>query len=83
MKKKLSKFLFFIKQNIEIVILIFSIILLMFLTQSYNYIKNTKKQNFYNILENIYFEKTVNFYFDNLSPKYINVSHKITTGETL
>ena len=83
MKKKLSKFLFFIKQNIEIVILIFSIILLMFLTQSYNYIKNTKKQNFYNILENIYFEKTVNFYFENLSPKYLNISHKITTGETL
>ena len=83
MKKKLSKFLFFIKQNIEIVILIFSIILLMFLTQSYNYIKNTKKQNFYNILENIYFEKTVNFYFENLSPKYLNINHKITTGETL
>ena len=83
MKKKLSKFLFFIKLNIEIVILIISIILLMFLTQSYNHLKNTKKQNFYNILDNIYFEKTVNFYFENLTPKYLNINHKITSGETL
>ena len=83
MKKKLSIFLFFIKQNTEIVILIFSIILLILFTQSYNYLKKTKKQNFYNILENIYFEKTVNFYFENLSPKYLNINHKITAGETL
>jgi len=83
MKKKLSIFLFFIKQNTEIVILVFSIILLMLLTQSYNYLKTIKKQNLYNILENIYFEKTVNFYFENLSPKYLNINHKITAGETL
>jgi murein DD-endopeptidase MepM/ murein hydrolase activator NlpD len=83
MKKKLSKFLFFIKQNIEIIILVFSIILLMLLTQSYNYLKETKKNNLYNILKNIYFEKTLNFYFENLSPKYTNISHKITKGETL
>ena len=83
MKKKLSVFLFFIKQNIEVIVLIVSIILLVLLTQSHNYIKNIKKQNFYNILENIYFEKTVNFYFEKLSPKYLNISHKITAGETL
>ena len=83
MKKKLSKFLFFIKQNIEAIVLIVSIILLVLLTQSHNYIKNIKKQNFYNILENIYFEKTVNFYLENLSPKYLDIVHKITAGETL
>jgi murein DD-endopeptidase MepM/ murein hydrolase activator NlpD len=83
MKKKFTKFLFFIKQNIEIVILIISIILLMLLTQSYNYLKNTKKQNFYDILENIYFKKTLNFYFENLSPKYLNINHKVSSGETL
>ena len=83
MKKKISRFLFFIKQNIEITVLVFSIILLIILTQSYNSLKNTKKQNFYNILENIYFEKTLNFYFENLSPKYVNVNHKIIPGETL
>ena len=55
----------------------------MLLTQSYNYLKNTKKQNFYDILENIYFKKTLNFYFENLSPKYVNVNHKIIPGETL
>ena len=83
MKKKLTIFLFLIKQNIEIVILILSIILLMLLTQSYNSLKNTKKQNFHNILENIYFKKTVNFYFENLSPRYIDINHKVSKGETL
>ena len=55
----------------------------MLLTQSYNSLKNKKKQNFYSILENIYFKKTINFYFENLSPKYINISHKVLKGETL
>ena len=55
----------------------------MLLTQSYNYLKNTKKQNFYDILENIYFKKTLNFYFENLSPKYLNINHKVSSGETL
>ena len=83
MKKKISTFLFFAKQNIEITALVFSLILLILLTQSYNSLKNTKKKNFYNILQNIYFEKTLNFYFENLSPKYISINHRITPGETL
>jgi len=83
MKKKISTILFFAKQNIEITALVFSLILLIFLTQSYNSLKNTKKKNFYNILQNVYFEKTLNFYFENLSPKYIGINHRITPGETL
>ena len=83
MKKKISTFLFFAKQNIEITALVFSLILLIFLTQSYNSLKNTKKKNFYNILQNVYFEKTLNFYFENLSPKYISINHRIIPGETL
>jgi murein DD-endopeptidase MepM/ murein hydrolase activator NlpD len=83
MKKKISTFLFFAKQNIEITALVFSLILLILLTQSYNSLKNIKKKNFYNILQNIYFEKTLNFYFENLSPKYISINHRITPGETL
>ncbi len=83
MKKKILKFSFFIKKNIEIIVLIFFIILLIIVTQSYNSIKNAKKKNFYSILNNIYFEKTVNFYFESLSPKYLNINHKIKSGETL
>jgi murein DD-endopeptidase MepM/ murein hydrolase activator NlpD len=83
MKKKISTFLFFAKQNIEITALVFSLILLILLTQSYNSLKNIKKKNFYNILQNIYFEKTLNFYFENLSPKYISINHRIIPGETL
>ena len=83
MKKKISKFLFFAKQNFEIAVLVFSLILLVFLTHSYNSIKDKKKQNFYNILENVYFKKTLTFYLENLAPKYININHKITSGESL
>jgi len=83
MKKNISRFIQFTKQNFEITLLVFSLILLISLTHSYNSLKNAKKQNVYNIIENIYFKKTLNFYFDNLSPKYQNINHKITQGETL
>jgi murein DD-endopeptidase MepM/ murein hydrolase activator NlpD len=83
MKKKISKFLFFAKQNFEISVLVFLLILLISLTLSYNSLKDKKKQNFYNILDNIYFKKTLNFYFESLTPKYININHKISSGESL
>jgi len=83
MKKKISIFLFFAKQNFEIVVTVFSLILLISVTLSYNSLKNNKKKNFSSILENIYFKKTLNFYFENLAPKYININHKIVSGESL
>ena len=83
MKKKISIFLFFAKQNFEIIVMLFLLISLILLTLSYNSLKNEKKKNFYNILENVYFKKTLNFYFENLTPKYVNISHKIVSGESL
>ena len=83
MKKKISRFLFFAKQNFEITVMVFSLILLISLTLSYNSLKDKKKKNFYDILENVYLKKTLSFYFENLSPKYFNINHKIASGESL
>jgi len=46
MKKKISIFLFFAKQNFEIVVTVFSLILLISVTLSYNSLKNNKKKIF-------------------------------------
>jgi murein DD-endopeptidase MepM/ murein hydrolase activator NlpD len=83
MKISFSKFTAIAKKNIEILILVFSLILLVSLTQIYNSTKEIKKKNFYEILENLYFKKTLNYYIDTLNPKYINISHKISSGETI
>ena len=83
MKISFSKFTILAKKNMEIFLLIFTLILLATVTQIYNYTKDVKKKNFYSIIENLYFKKTLNYYMDNLNPKYINISHKISSGETL
>ncbi len=50
--------------------------------QLFNNIKAEKKTNLINILNNIYFEKTLENLIKNLDPKYLNIEHKITSGET-
>jgi len=72
-----------INRNPEITFLLFTILFLLISTQAYNGIKNEKKSNFYEILNNSFFKKTTNYYLNNLNPKYININHKISSGETL
>jgi len=72
-----------IKRNPEIVFLLLTILFMVISTQAYNGIKNEKRSNFYDILNNSFFKKTAIYYLDNLSPKYLNITHKIIKGETL
>ena len=39
-------------------------------------------ENYKNVINNIYFQKSVNQIFDNLIPRYKNIDHKISKGET-
>ena len=72
-----------IKQNIEISFLFFSILITIFLTQIYNSQKKLTNQNYKNIINNIYFQKTSDHIFNQLKPKYKNIKHKVLKGETL
>jgi seryl-tRNA synthetase len=45
--------------------------------------KSQKKENFSNILNNIYFKKTLTYMFDNFEPRYLTIEHKVSSGESL
>ena len=77
------KIVSFLKKNIEIFLLIFLLIITIFITQIYNF--NTKKiqKDYIDILRNSYFKKTVNYLFSNLKPKFVNIEHKIKSGDSV
>ena len=64
------------------VFLIFTALTVIILVQIFNLIKDQKKNHFFDILNNLYFEKTLHTVIDNLEPKYINIEHKILHGES-
>ena len=65
---------------------IFALVLLLFITivstTYYNYTKTKIKNNYKNIINNIYFKKTINHLFDNFEPKFKKVRHQVEPGET-
>ena len=73
----------FFKKNLEIFLLIFLLIITIFITQIYNF--NTKKiqEDYIDILRNSYFKKSVNYFFSNLKPKFVNIEHKIKSGDSI
>jgi murein DD-endopeptidase MepM/ murein hydrolase activator NlpD len=65
---------------------IFSLILLIIITiisiTFYNYKRDINVQKYQNIVNNIYFQKTLNQIINNLKPKYKKINHKVKSGET-
>ncbi len=65
---------------------IFALILLIIITISsttyYNYTKHRLLDNYKEIINNVYFKKTVNHFFNNLEPKFKKINHQIKIGET-
>tara|TARA_B100001250_G_scaffold375728_1_gene363507 strand:- start:2087 stop:3412 length:1326 start_codon:yes stop_codon:yes gene_type:complete len=51
-------------------------------TQLYNLNKKAINNNYINLINNTYFQKTINHGLNNLSPKYKNIEHKILPGES-
>ena len=74
-KKKLSK-------NTEIIALGLLLITTILSTTYYNFNKKKIFENYKNILNNVYFKKTINHIFENLEPKFKTIAHKINEGET-
>ncbi len=68
--------------NTEIVALGLLIITTVLSTTYYNFNKQKIFKNYKNIINNVYFKKTVNNIFENLEPKFKTIAHKINDGET-
>ena len=82
MKIKLSKLKKLMNKNQELLLLISTTLIVVLLMQAFNFIKEERKKHLFGILNNIYFEKTLQNVIKNLDPKYINIEHKISSGET-
>ena len=71
-----------IKKNFEIFSLVLLISITAFSTSFINYSKKNNEQIYNNLIDNIYFKKTLKHIVENLEPKIKKVKHKIRTGET-
>ena len=71
-----------VEKNIGPILLGTLIVLSIITTQLYNLNKKTINNNYVNLINNTYFQKTINHGLNNLSPKYKNIEHKILPGES-
>jgi len=72
-----------IKIKNEIFALGLLIIITVIFTSYYNHTKKKIEDNYKDVIHNVYFKKSINYFFDNLEPKFKKISHKINDGETL
>ena len=77
-----NKIIKIIKKNIEITFLFLLLLITISSTSIYNKKKALIDENYKNLINNIYFQKSINQIFDNLVPRYKNIDHKISSGET-
>ena len=77
-----NKIIKMIKKNIEITFLFSLLLIAVFSTTFYNNNKLLINENYKDIINNIYFQKSINHIFNNLTPRYKNIDHKISKGET-
>ena len=71
-----------IKNKNEILALAFLLILTITFTSYYNFTKEKIKYNYIEIINNIYFKKTKNYFINKLEPKFKKIRHQIIQGET-
>ena len=76
-------FQFFKKANKPIILLSSLMFFTIVLTNYHNYKKNIDETNIKNLINNIYFKKTLLNVFNQLEPKYEKIEHLISKGETL
>ena len=58
------------------------IVITIIFTNYYNYEQRQIKNNYNNLINNIYFKKTSKHFLDKLEPKFKKIRHQINEGET-
>ena len=77
-----NKLIKLVKKNTEIFLLFLLLIFTIFSTTIYNNKKLETNENYKEVINNIYFQKSLKQIFDNLKPRYKSIDHKISSGET-
>ena len=73
----------FKKSNRAILSLTLLMILTIVVTNYHNYKTEINENNLKNLINNIYFKKTLTNIFDQFEPKYESIDHIITKGQSL
>ena len=77
-----NKIIKLINKNIEISFLFLLVLVSIISTTFYNNNKILINKNYIDVINNTYFQKSVVQIFNSLTPKYKNIDHKISKGET-
>ena len=77
-----NKIIKLIKRNIEIVLLFLLFFITTISTTVFNNNKILVNENYKDVINNIYFQKSIKQIFNTLTPRYKNINHKISSGET-
>ena len=77
-----KKFRIKISNKNEIFALIFLLITTAIFTNYYNYEQKKIKNNYNNLINNIYLKKASKYFLDRLEPKFKKIRHQIIEGET-
>ena len=72
--KKIAKLL---NKNVEFLFLLLLITISIVSMSFYNNNKKLTNENYKNTINNTYFRKTIGHIFNNLTPRYKSISHKI------
>ena len=77
-----NKIIKLIKKNIGFILILLLLSITIVSTKFYNNNKKLINENYKDIINNIYFQKSVSQIFNNLTPKYKSINHRISSGET-
>ena len=72
-----------ISKNLELFFVLILIVISIIITMIYNVSKTNSEKQYSQLLNNLYFQKTIENVFNNLSPKYSNVEHLVKRNDTL
>ena len=82
MKFNIKNLLKVFKKNSAATFFVLTLLLAIISTQFYNNQKKIISENYKDVIHNTYFQKSLNYIFNNLNPKFTKINHKISQGET-
>ena len=83
MKVKFILPLIKIQKNLELFFVLLLILISIAITNIYNSSREVSKKEYINLINNLYFQKTVNNIFENFETRFLNINHKVTKNQTL
>jgi len=72
-----------IQKNLELFFVLLLILISIAITQIYNASREISKKEYINLINNLYFQKTVNSIFENFESRFLKVDHEVSKNQTL